>query len=143
VADISPNFLAHAQRVQRLLSHNLSEADTRVRLIDPLLTLPGYVGVSDLRREVAIPASREFVDYELRVDDHPIVVLEAKSLRHVITDQDAAQCVSYASVLGAPWCPVTNGLSWQLLYACATAPLAAKRIAQVRRTSTDVSNYNE
>ena len=132
MADVSPEFFSHAQRVQELLSHNLSEADTRVRLIDPVLAILGYVGVSDLRREVPIPASREFVDYELRIDDRPLVVVEAKALRHVITDQDAAQCVSYASVLGAPWCLITNGLSWQLYYAYATGPLASKRIAQVR-----------
>jgi hypothetical protein len=132
VAEVSPEFFSHAQQVLGLLSHNLSEADTRVRLVDPLLAILGYQGVNDLRREVPIPASREFVDYELRVNEHPFVVVEAKALRHVITDQDAAQCVSYASVLGAPWCLVTNGLSWQLLYAYATGPLAAKRIAQVR-----------
>jgi hypothetical protein len=34
---------------------------------------------------------------------------------------------------------VTNGLSWQLLYAYATGPLAAKRIAQVRIDSDDRS----
>jgi predicted type IV restriction endonuclease len=97
------------------------------------------VGLNDLRREVPIPASREFVDYVLRVDDRPFVVVEAKALRHVITDQDAAQCISYASVLGAPWCLVTNGLSWQLLYAYATGPLASKRIAQVRIDSDERS----
>jgi hypothetical protein len=94
MAEVAADFFRHAQRVQELLSHNLSEADTRVRLIDPLLTILGYVGVNDLRREVPIPASREFVDYVLRVGDRPFVVVEAKALRHVITDQDAAQCIS-------------------------------------------------
>jgi predicted type IV restriction endonuclease len=139
VSDVAPEFFNHAQRVQELLSHNLSEADTRVRLIDPLLAILGYGSVTDLRREVPIPASREFVDYVLRVDEHPYVVVEAKALRHVITDQDAAQCIGYASVLGAPWCLVTNGLSWQLLYAYATGPLASKRIAQVRIDADDRS----
>src|SRR4051794_24891411 len=98
MAEMSIEFFNHAQRIQELLSHNLSEADTRVRLIDPLLSILGYVAVGDLRREVSIPASREFVDYELRIDGKPAIVVEAKALRHVITDQDAAQCVSYASV---------------------------------------------
>jgi len=130
--NLQPDFFSHAQRVQTLLGHSLSETDTRVHLIDPVLAMLGYTGISDLRREVPIPASHEFIDYELLIDGRPIAVVEAKQLRHAITDHDAAQCVQYASILGAPWCLITNGVVWQLFYAYATGPLEAKKVAQVR-----------
>lgn len=126
------DFLGLEQHIQQLLSLKLSEADTRVHLVDPVLRVLGYHGVGDMRREVPIPASREFVDYELRIDDRPKAIVEAEALRHSITDQDAAQCVQYASILGAPWCLITNGVVWQLYYAYATGALASKRVAQVR-----------
>jgi hypothetical protein len=129
--DTRDEFFSHAERIQPLLSFDLSEADTRVRLIDPVLRMLGYVEVGDLRREVPIPSSREFIDYELRIDDRPIAIVEAKALRRSITDQDAAQCVQYASILGAPWCLITNGATWQLYYAYAIGALASKKVAQV------------
>src|SRR5438094_9588248 len=97
--DTRDEFFDHAERIKSLLSLSLSEADTRVHLVDPVLKMLGYVAVGDLRREVAIPASREYIDYELRINDRPIAIVEAKALRHSITDQDAAQCVQYASIL--------------------------------------------
>lgn len=127
------DFLTLVQGMQDyLLSRDMSEADTRVHLVDPMLHLLGYRGLKDMRREVPIPATREFVDYELLIDDRPIAIVEAKALRYSITDQDAAQCVQYASILGAPWCIITNGMVWQVYYAYAIGSLAAKRVAQAR-----------
>ena len=107
-------FEAHIQQIQEYLSLNLSESDTRVYLIDPLLHILGYKDVSTLRREVSIPATKETLDYELLVHGQPVAIVEAKALRHHLNDQHAAQCVQYASVLGVRWCLITNGISWAL-----------------------------
>ena len=139
MAELESDFFAHIQRSSEHFALSLSEADTRVHLVDPVLRILGYVGVRDIRREVAIPATREFVDYELLIDGQPLALVEAKAVRHSITDQDAGQCVQYASVLGVPWCLITNGAVWQIYYAYAVGPLAAKKVAQVRVDGDDES----
>lgn len=132
MASPEPAFLEHAHKARELLSTNLNEADTRANLVDPLLQILGYRAVGDVRREVPVPATREFIDYELRADGEAKVIIEAKALRHAITDQHAGQCVQYASVLGVRWCLITNGVTWALYDAHARGPLAEKEVAQVR-----------
>ena len=72
VRDISPRvmlwamtnarseFGQHISSIQQYTTLGLSEADTRVRLIDPLLRILGFSDVRHLRREVMIPATKEF-----------------------------------------------------------------------------------
>ena len=81
---------------------------------------------------MTVPATKEFLDYELLVDGQPEVIVEAKAVRHSLSDRHAAQCVQYASVLGVRWCLITNGLAWALYDAHATGPLREKRVAEVR-----------
>ncbi|MGO9289968.1 MAG: type I restriction endonuclease [Polyangia bacterium] len=133
-------FMAHARTLSAKYSNlHLSEADTRSYLIDPVLRLLGYEGVENLRREVPISATKEFIDYELLVRGAPHVLIEAKALRHDLADQHAAQCVQYAAVLGVRWCFITNGLEWLLYDATAKGPLAKKRVAAVKLEDTDAS----
>jgi hypothetical protein len=132
MSEPTPEFFHHAQQVQEYLQLNLSEADTRVYLIDPVLRLLGYVRVGDLRREVPVPATKEFLDYELYADGKAQAIVEAKALRIPVTDQAAAQCVQYAAVLGVRWCIISNGVSWAIYNAHASGPLADKRVAHVR-----------
>ena len=140
MSDEVERFVAHGRSLQeKYLQLRLSEADTRSYLIDPVLRLLGYSGVDDLRREVAIPATKEFVDYELLLDGEPQTLVEAKALRQRITDQHAAQCVQYASVLGVRWCFITNGVEWLLYDAHAKGPLTEKRVAAVRLDGDDES----
>ena len=96
-------FEQHISTIQQYTVLGLSEADTRSHLIDPLLRILGFSDVSHLRREVMIPATKEFLDYELRIDDKPVMIVEAKAARHSLSERDAAQCVQYASVLGVRW----------------------------------------
>jgi hypothetical protein len=124
-------FREHSSKVREYASLNLSESDTRAYLIDPILRILGYEGLDDLHREVSIPATKEHIDYELLIGGQATVVVEAKAIRHSITDQHAAQCVQYASVLGVRWCLITNGLTWVVYDAYAKGPLADKRVAQV------------
>lgn len=142
MSDAKANFLDHALNAKKYSSLNLSEADTRAYLIDPLLVILGYDGVQNLRREVTVPATRESVDYQLLIDGQPRAIVEAKALRHALTDQHAAQCVQYASVLGVRWCLITNGITWAVYDAHAKAPLEGKRVAEVRLDG-DVSVIDE
>ena len=130
--DARSEFDRHLTTVQEYAGLNLSESDTRAYLVDPLLRLLGFADVKHLRREVTVPATKEFLDYELLVDGQPAVIVEAKAVRHSLSDRHAAQCVQYASVLGVRWCLITNGLAWALYDAHATGPLREKRVAEVR-----------
>lgn len=132
-------FFTHAQQLQEYLDLNLSEADTRAYLIDPVLHALGYIGVGDIRREVTVPATKEFLDYELYADGKAQAIVEAKALRHQITDQAAAQCVQYAAVLGVRWCIITNGVTWSVYNAHATGPLTEKRVASIRLDGDEAS----
>jgi len=139
MSEPSPEFFQHVQQVHEYATQNFSEADTRVYLIDPVLRLLGYVRVEDLRREVPVPATKEFLDYELYADGKAQAIVEAKALRLPITDQAAAQCVQYAAVLGVRWCLITNGVAWAIYNAHASGPLSEKRVAQVRLDGDDAS----
>ena len=125
-------FEQHISTIQQYTVLGLSEADTRSHLIDPLLRILGFSDVRHLRREVMIPATKEFLDYELRVDDKPVMIVEAKAARNPLSERDAAQCVQYASVLGVRWCVITNGMTWVFYDAHATGSLKDKWIAEVR-----------
>src|SRR5215204_751092 len=120
------SFQEHVHSTEPLLNERLSEADTRAYLIDPVLRILGYRSVTDIRREVPVPATKEFLDYQLNVDGQPFAIVEAKALRHSITDQHAAQCVQYAAILGIRWCLISNGQAWALYDAHAKGPLAEK-----------------
>ena len=125
-------FEQHLSTIQQYIVLGLSEADTRSHLIDPLLRILGFSDVRHLRREVMIPATKEFLDYELRIDDKPVMIVEAKAARHSLSERDAAQCVQYASVLGVRWCVITNGMTWVFYDAHGTGSLNDKGIAEVR-----------
>jgi hypothetical protein len=139
MTDTRNEFFNHVQHLQEYLSLNLSETDTRVYLIDPVLRLLGYVGVGDVRREVAVPATKEFLDYELSAGGKAQAIVEAKALRNPVTDQAAAQCVQYASVLGLRWCIITNGVTWAVYNAHATGPLSEKKVASVSLDGDEAS----
>jgi hypothetical protein len=80
--EIPAAFAQPAHQVHELRSHRLSETDTRVYLIDSVLRMLVHGSFSDLRREIPIPATKEL----LLIDGQPKTIVEAKALRHAITD---------------------------------------------------------
>ncbi|MCH8950125.1 MAG: type I restriction enzyme HsdR N-terminal domain-containing protein [Chloroflexi bacterium] len=130
VLNVTPNHLDRYSW-EEYAALRLSEADTRSYLIDPVLRILGYEGVDHLRREVPVPATKEFIDYELLIDGEPQAIVEAKALRQQLSDRHAGQCVQYASILGVRWSLITNGTTWALYDAHARGPLVEKRVAEV------------
>ena len=141
--DTLREFLEHAAMVRDYAEdepeQHLSEASTRTFCILPVIHLLGYGDIVDLREEVPIRDTREFLDYELRVDGRPAVIVEAKPLGHAITLQDGGQCVQYASVCGVRWCLVTNGREWEVFDERAPGALATKKVAAVNLGSDDAA----
>ena len=66
--DAREQFLSHSKAVLDAASTGLSEADTRGHLIDPVLRLLGYTSLKDIRQEVPVKESGEYLDYELLID---------------------------------------------------------------------------
>jgi len=120
-------------QLRTLLSENpkakLSESDTKVYFVDPLLSALGFSGLQDIRREYYIKDSREFIDYMLYIHEAPIMAVEAKQLQHDLDARDAAQLVQYAAIEGIEWCALINGARLQLYNAYLKAPLAGKLVA--------------
>ena len=98
----------------------LSEADTRVKLIDPALASAGW-GEDRIRREVQITNGRlflvgnethrrqpTFADYLLYSDDVPVAVVEAKDDSHEPAD-GLQQAKAYAERLDLKFAYSSNG----------------------------------
>ena len=88
----------HVTETHQYASLQLSEADTRSYLVDPVLRILGYGGVNDLRREVLVPTTKESL--VLLADGQPQAIVEAKAPRYNPTEQHAAQCAQYAGMVG-------------------------------------------
>lgn len=119
-------------------SAKVNEATTRAHLLNPLLAALGYESIDDIEFEHYLPDGETFLDYRLRVEGEPRVSVEAKALDSVLSDKDAAQAVSYASILGDEWAVVTNAREWRLYHTWRTRSRAnhsqlRQRPATIRR----------
>lgn len=114
---------------------SINEATTRAHFLNPLLNALGYSGVDELAFESYLPDGKTFLDYRLFVDGIPRVAVEAKALGVAITDKEAAQGVSYASVLGDEWAVLTNARTWRLYHTFAKTPLAGKLVLDLDLTA--------
>lgn len=91
---------------------NRGEADTRAKIVEPLLEQLGWSFVED---EVKVEYSIKFgtatsrVDYALLIDERPTVFVEAKALGSDLTSDDARQILDYGRHKGIEWCVLTNG----------------------------------
>ena len=113
---------------------NINEATTRAHFLNPLLNALGYSGIDDLVFEYYLPDGKTFLDYRLYVDGRARVAVEAKSLNVAITDKEAAQGVSYASILGDEWTVLTNARHWRLYHTFAPTALAGKLVLSLDLT---------
>src|SRR5260370_31697620 len=93
-----------------------------------MVTALGYKGLADVEREFYIPETKDRVDYVLKVDGQKRVAIEAKSVKHELTDGDAGQLVQYCSVVGIELAVVTNGPHWWLYHQFAQLPLHEKLV---------------
>ena len=115
----------------------LNEASTRAHFLNPLLNALGYSGLDDLEFEHYLPDGKTFLDYRLYVDGVARVAVEAKALDVSLTDKEAAQGVSYASILGDEWTVLTNARQWRLYHTFAQEALAGKLVLSLDLTAWD------
>ena len=106
----------------------VNEATTRALFLNPLLRALGYSSIDDLLFEYFLPDGKRFLDYRLVVGGAPKVSVEAKALAVALSNDDAAQVISYASILGDEWAVVTNAREWRLYNSFAKSDLSGKLV---------------
>jgi hypothetical protein len=91
----------------------LTEADTRVLLVEPLFRVLGWDtwNPSEVKREYSIPEVGEHVDIALQIMERPKIFIETKrwDVRKSLNDSIARQIIKYAKLGDVDWCILTNG----------------------------------
>lgn len=108
------DWKSFVEKIQSIIANNpnLDEANTKSRIIGPLLKKLGWDPIEgDVRAEFPIKfaTSTSHVDYALMVEGSPAVFVEAKALRSDINPGHAKQLIDYGRHKGVHWCVLTNG----------------------------------
>jgi len=98
--------------------HIMSEFDTISTLVEPLLEVLGWNtrDPDEVQRGYAIRVGgkTEYVDIALKVNDKPVMFIEAKSIDTDLRAHLAEQPIKYANMGGVNWCILTNGKEWRV-----------------------------
>ncbi|MCP4712546.1 MAG: hypothetical protein GY869_28305, partial [Planctomycetes bacterium] len=97
--------------LQKFRRHSLKETPTRTIIIDPLLQALGWDVRDPDEVQLEYPTiDGKFVDYALKINRKPVLLVEAKALDDPLNDVKATtQVVGYAANDGIVWCILTNG----------------------------------
>lgn len=91
----------------------MSESNTISTLIEPLLEVLGWNirDLDEVQREYAIRTGEktEYVDIALKVENRPVMFIEAKSVGTPLRHHLAQQPIRYANAEGVSWCVLMNG----------------------------------
>lgn len=112
-------------------SPRLSEADTKIHFIEPIIMALGWQGIGVVTREYFVKSSREYIDFLISSGGRPMLAIEAKSLQSPLVEKHAAQLVQYCAVEGIEWAALTNGCELQLFNTFLKPNLHAKRVLNV------------
>jgi len=113
----------------------VGEENTKATLIDPMLTALGWnlEDIDEVCRQYRYKPQANPVDYALFLDGAPCLFLEAKSLEKELDDfKWIAQVLAYATVVGVPWCVLTNGDEYRIYNAHAKVDVEGKLLRKVR-----------
>jgi len=89
-----------------------SEANTKKKIVEPLLELLGWdLRSNEVRLEhpVRIGTKPNYVDYALILEKKPVVLVEAKAFDVILTSDHSQQIIGYGRVEGVQWVVLTNG----------------------------------
>lgn len=104
------------QKLPSLRRHSLKETPTRTIVIDPLLEALGWDIRDPDEVQLEYPTiDGKSVDYALKLNKKPVLLVEAKALEDSLDDVKAiTQVVGYAANDGIVWCILTNGIKWRI-----------------------------
>lgn len=126
-------ILAIRQKLPVLRRQGLKETPTRTILIDPLLEALGWDVRDPDEVELEYPTlDGKSVDYALKLNKNPVLLVEAKSLNDPLEDVKAVtQVVGYAANNGIAWCILTNGTLWRVYRSMEQCPAPEKLMFEV------------
>jgi len=121
---------------------NLKELPTRTIFIDSMLGALGWDVRDPDEVELEYPTiDGKSVDYALKVNKEPAILLEAKALDDPLDDVKAiTQVVGYATNAGIDWCVLTNGVLYKVYRSSEKVPAPDKLLFEV---SIDPENTSE
>jgi predicted type IV restriction endonuclease len=142
-----PTSLAEAidkvrKQIQKLrdLKGALGEENTKATLINPVLSALGWEleDIDEVCQEYKYKPQANPVDYALFLDGAPCLFIEAKSLEKELGDfRWVSQVLSYATVVGVPWCVLTNGDEYRIYNSHAKVDVEGKLFRKVRVSATE------
>lgn len=121
------------QKLPGLRRHCLKETPTRTIVIDPLLEALGWDVRDPDEVQLEYPTiDGKFVDYALKLNRKPVLLVEAKALGDSLEDVKAiTQVVGYAANGGIVWCILTNGIKWRVYRSMEKCPAPDKLMFEV------------
>jgi len=120
-------------RLPKLRRQSLKETPTRTIVIDPLLEALGWDVRDPDEVELEYPTvDGKSVDYALKLNRKPVLLIEAKELDDALTDvKSITQVVGYAANDGIVWCILTNGAKWRVYRSVEKCPAPEKLMFEV------------
>ncbi|HUV85981.1 MAG TPA: type I restriction endonuclease [bacterium] len=130
---LAQNINDISAKLDKWRRRSLNEASTRTIIIEPILEALGW----DIRDpdEVGIEyptVDKKAVDYALKINKKPILLIEAKALNDPLEDVKAiTQIIGYATSDGIVWCVLTNGVKWKVYRSVEKCPAPDKLMFEV------------
>ena len=120
-------------KLPALRRYSLKETSTRTIVIDPLLEALGWDVRDPNEVQLEYPTvDGKFVDYALKLNRKPVLLVEAKALDDALNDVKATtQVVGYAANDGIVWCILTNGIKWRVYRSVEKCPAPDKLMFEV------------
>lgn len=103
-------------KLERFRKEGLKETPTRTIFIDPILEALGWDVRDPDEVQLEYPTiDGKSVDYALKINQKPVLLVEAKPLNDPLSDvKDVTQATGYAANDGIVWCILTNGVRWRV-----------------------------
>jgi len=120
-------------QLERHKQSGLKEIPTRTIFIDPLLSALGWDVRDPDEVELEYPTvDGKSVDYAMKINRKPVLLLEAKQLTDPLDDvKSITQVVGYAANDGIEWCVLTNGVRYKVYKASERASAPDKLLFEV------------
>jgi hypothetical protein len=105
-----------SSKLERFRKEGLKETPTRTIFINPILEALGWDVRDPDEVQLEYPTiDGKSVDYALKINGKPVLLVEAKALNDQLKDvKDVTQTTGYAANDGIVWCILTNGVRWRV-----------------------------
>lgn len=129
-----------AAKVRKHRGRAMGEQNTKASLIEPVLEALGWDvrDPDEVFREFKTKPRDSPVDYALKVDGRPALLVEAKGLGEDLTDRRwIGQVLGYATMSGVKWCVLTDGDEYNVFNAVAQVDADQKFFFRVRLSDAE------